>query len=55
MAHETLFGNHGGDVLDFAAVKKLWGEHQKGFRDRSTELWALFIFRLWQSKFLSVA
>ena len=55
MAHEALFGNCGGDLLDFSAVKKVWDEHQKGFRDRSTELWALFIFRLWQSKFLSVA
>jgi asparagine synthase (glutamine-hydrolysing) len=55
MAHETLFGNHGGDLLDSSAVKKVWGEHQKGFRDRSTELWTLFMFRLWQSKFLPAA
>jgi asparagine synthase (glutamine-hydrolysing) len=55
MAHETLFGNHWGDLLDSSAVKKVWGEHQKGFRDRSTELWTLFMFRLWQSKFLSAA
>jgi asparagine synthase (glutamine-hydrolysing) len=41
--------------LDSSAVKKVWGEHQKGFRDRSTELWTLFMFRLWQSKFLSAA
>lgn len=55
IAHETLFGNHCGDLLDSSAVKKVWGEHQKGFRDRSTELWTLFMFRLWQSKFLSAA
>jgi asparagine synthase (glutamine-hydrolysing) len=55
MAHETLFGNDGADLLDSSAVKKVWGEHQKGFRDRSTELWTLFMFRLWQSKFLSAA
>jgi asparagine synthase (glutamine-hydrolysing) len=55
MAHETLFGNYCGDLLDSSAVKKVWGEHQKGFRDRSTELWTLFMFRLWQSKFLSAA
>jgi asparagine synthase (glutamine-hydrolysing) len=55
MAHETLFGNYCGDLLDSSTVKKVWGEHQKGFRDRSTELWTLFMFRLWQSKFLSAA
>jgi asparagine synthase (glutamine-hydrolysing) len=53
MAYATLFDHHGSEFLDVSAVKKLWGEHQKGFRDRSTELWTIFMFRLWERKFLT--
>jgi asparagine synthase (glutamine-hydrolysing) len=55
MAYEALFNIQPDDFLQPAGVKKVWNQHQKGFRDRSTELWALLMFRLWQQKFLSAA
>jgi len=51
MAYETIFNSKQDSVLDRSAVERLWGEHQRGFRDRSTELWAILMFRLWQRKF----
>ena len=45
---------HGHDtLLDQNRVRQLWNEHQGGFRNRETELWALFMFRLWQKRFAS--
>jgi len=53
MAQDILFDGRRDDLLEWATVKKIWQEHQKGFRDRSTELWVLMMFRLWQRRFLS--
>jgi len=55
MAYESLFGNRGCVLLDSSVVKKIWDEHQNGFRDRSTELWTLLMFRLWERKFLTLS
>jgi asparagine synthase (glutamine-hydrolysing) len=52
MAYETIFQANGENILDRSSVENIWGEHQKGFRDRSTELWTLLMFHLWQGKFL---
>jgi len=55
MAYETIFNSKHDSALDRSAVEKVWGEHQRGFRDRSTELWAILMFRLWQCKFQKAA
>ena len=52
MAHEVILGRHAEDFTEPRIVEKIWGEHQRGFRDRSTELWTLLMFRLWQRRFL---
>jgi asparagine synthase (glutamine-hydrolysing) len=52
MACEILF-EHRDDFFVRSTVQKMWDDHQKGFRDRATELWTLFMFRLWQRNFLS--
>jgi asparagine synthase (glutamine-hydrolysing) len=53
LAQDILFDTRHDDLLEFSTVKKIWQEHQKGFRDRSTELWVLLMLRLWQRQFLS--
>jgi asparagine synthase (glutamine-hydrolysing) len=53
MAHEVLFDGHDDCLLEASTVKTIWQEHQKGFRDRSTELWTLFMFRLWERRFVT--
>ena len=35
-------------VLNPRTVADLWTKHQSGFRDFSTPLWTLLMFRLWQ-------
>jgi asparagine synthase (glutamine-hydrolysing) len=37
-------------ILEQRTVRRLWDEHQRGWRNRSTELWAILMFRLWQDK-----
>jgi asparagine synthase (glutamine-hydrolysing) len=37
-------------ILERREINRLWNEHQKGWRNRSTELWAILMFRLWQRK-----
>ena len=32
-------------------VKKIWSQHQSGYRDRSTQLWNVMMFRLWLDKY----
>jgi asparagine synthase (glutamine-hydrolysing) len=39
-------------VLDHKTIEDLWNKHQSGFRDHSTPLWALLMFRLWQESYL---
>jgi asparagine synthase (glutamine-hydrolysing) len=51
MAYETVFSNHSDGIFQKRTVEQIWRQHQKGFRDRSTELWTLFMFRLWQKIF----
>jgi len=33
--------------LNQAFVRKIWDQHQAGQRDRSSQLWAILMFRLW--------
>jgi asparagine synthase (glutamine-hydrolysing) len=37
--------------LSTAFIKKIWDQHQSGYRDRSTQLWNVLMFRLWLAKF----
>ncbi len=39
-------------VLNSQSVRELWDKHQEGFRDFSTPLWTILMFRLWQDNFL---
>jgi asparagine synthase (glutamine-hydrolysing) len=37
--------------LSTSFVKKIWNQHQSGYRDRSTQLWNVMMFRLWLNKY----
>lgn len=37
--------------LSSSFVGKIWDQHQKGIRDRSSQLWNVLMFRLWLDKF----
>ncbi len=39
--------------LSTAFVRQIWDQHQAGYRDRSTQLWNVLMFRLWHSKTVS--
>jgi asparagine synthase (glutamine-hydrolysing) len=51
LAYSIILGNVGDSLLNQASITKVWQEHQSGFRDRSTELWTLLMFRLWEREF----
>jgi asparagine synthase (glutamine-hydrolysing) len=55
LAHGIIFSRHGSSLLDKATVEHVWREHQSGLRDRSTELWTLLMFKLWERQFLKQA
>jgi len=52
MAHSVIFNDQSQEILNSSTVRHLWDEHQSGRRNRSTELWTLFMFRLWQKQFM---
>jgi asparagine synthase (glutamine-hydrolysing) len=54
-AHSILFAESGDTLLTGATIKRVWEEHQSGLRNRSTELWALLMFRLWERQFTTSA
>lgn len=51
MAESLLLTSQPDGMLDKRGVERLWKEHQSGLRNRSTELWTLLMFRLWQKTF----
>ncbi len=55
MAEGVLLAGGDDGLLNRSTVEQVWKEHQSGFRDRSTELWTLFMFRMWQRKFAGSA
>ena len=55
MASAAIFDPPDDGLLDRRTVQNLWSEHQRGRRDRSTELWVVLMFRLWQRQFQSAA
>lgn len=50
MAWQTIFGTDDG-ILDTKFLRKVWDQHQKGYYDRSAQLWATLMFRKWQNLF----
>jgi asparagine synthase (glutamine-hydrolysing) len=54
LAHSVIFSRSGDPFLNESTVKHVWQEHQSGLRDRSTELWTLLMFRLWQQQFMAL-
>jgi hypothetical protein len=50
-AHRAIVGRPPDGLFDERQVGKVWDQHQSGLRDRSQELWAILMFRLWQDRF----
>lgn len=48
MAYAVILDGYDDEYLERRTIEKIWRQHQKGFRDRSTELWTILMFRLWQ-------
>ncbi|MCA9471140.1 MAG: asparagine synthase (glutamine-hydrolyzing) [Nitrospirales bacterium] len=51
MASDIIFSAQKNEWLDRKTVRKIWEQHQSGLRDRSTELWAIFMLHLWRRQF----
>ena len=47
---DSILSRSDDGILEQRAVNRMWEEHQRGWRNRSTELWAILMFRLWQEK-----
>jgi len=52
MTGDLLLSRREDGLLNSRTVERLWTEHQRGLRDRSTELWTLLMFRVWQRTFV---
>ncbi len=52
-AHDRLFASHAPTqgLVDPAAVRRLWHEHQSGAGDHAPHLWAVLMFELWAERF----
>lgn len=53
LAYSVIFDRNKSMFLDQSTIKRVWREHQGGLRDRSTELWTLLMFRLWEQEFMN--
>jgi asparagine synthase (glutamine-hydrolysing) len=53
-ARRVLFTGSSDTLLNGAITKRIWEEHQSGLRNRSTELWALLMFRLWERQCMNM-
>jgi asparagine synthase (glutamine-hydrolysing) len=53
LAHAVMFSRNGSNLVNQASMRRVWEEHQSGLRDRSTELWTLLMFRLWERQFMT--
>ncbi len=52
MAYDSIVTRNDNGLFNKSAVQQIWNQHQNGFRDRSTELWTLLMFQLWQQEFM---
>jgi asparagine synthase (glutamine-hydrolysing) len=50
MAYQVIVETEDG-ILDRRFLKKIWDQHQKGYYDRSSLLWATLMFRKWNEMF----
>jgi asparagine synthase (glutamine-hydrolysing) len=50
IAYSTIFDKTDG-LLDQKYLKKIWNDHQSGAFNRARYLWAVLMFRKWQSTF----
>jgi asparagine synthase (glutamine-hydrolysing) len=55
LAHAHLFDGPESPLLYRPTIRRIWDEHQNGFRNRATELWTVLMFRLWERRFHSGA
>ena len=53
LAYSVIFDRNKSMFLDQSTIKRVWREHQGGLRDRSTELWTMLMFRLWEQEFMN--
>ena len=53
LAYNTIFSYNSNDILNRTTVERIWREHQSGLRDRSTELWTILMFRMWEQTFMN--
>jgi asparagine synthase (glutamine-hydrolysing) len=51
MTYAHLFEGSSSNLLHGPTVRRIWDEHQKGLRNRATELWTILMFQLWQNRF----
>ena len=51
MAADIIFSHQKSDWVEPKTVQTIWDQHQSGLRDRSTELWAIFMLHLWRRQF----
>jgi len=49
-AREYLIGRRD-PYFSSSFVEKIWTQHQSGYRDRSTQLWNVLMFRLWAHQY----
>lgn len=47
---EMVFSGAMQQYLDLRQVRRLWKAHQAGYRDRSRELWNLFVLAAWHAR-----
>ena len=52
-AYSVIFSHSNDGLLNDSTVMQIWTQHQKGLRDRSTELWTILMFRMWQRTFFN--
>jgi asparagine synthase (glutamine-hydrolysing) len=53
LTYNTIFSHNSNDILNRTTVERIWREHQSGLRDRSTELWTILMFRMWERTFIN--
>ena len=53
LAYGVMFSRNGNNLMNRASMLRVWQEHQSGLRDRSTELWTLLMFSLWEQQFMT--
>jgi asparagine synthase (glutamine-hydrolysing) len=53
LSGDILLTNDPLGFVNRSAVTAVWNQHQSGRSDRSTELWAFLMYRMWQNNFLT--